>query len=170
MRVVSMLGLTFGRLTVFKRVENSKHNRAQWLCRCDCGTRKIADGAELRNGHVQSCGCQKRDTAQKMGQRNARHGLTNTPTWQSWKAMLERVQPTHKSRKYYYDRNITVIKRWLIFENFLTDMGERPTGTTLDRIDNNRGYTPGNCRWVTPKQQAANRRPPCARSVSSPQE
>lgn len=89
-----------------------------------------------------------------------RHGLTGSPTYNTWASMKQRcLNPNSPKYRLYGGRGITICDRWLKFENFLADMGERPPGLTLDRIDNDGDYEPGNCRWATSTQQIANRRP-----------
>lgn len=123
------------------------------LCRCICGREKEVRRDHLRNSASTSCGC-------AYPPRNLRHGMQGTPTWQSWTAMRQRCNagPGRHHYQYYAARGITVCERWRSFENFLTDMGERPEEMTLDRINVDGNYEPGNCRWADVKTQRANRR------------
>jgi hypothetical protein len=103
-----------------------------------------------------------------VGNRNAlSHGMTNTPTYRSWAHMVQRCTNSNYDRyPFYGGRGITVCDRWRTFANFLADMGERPEGFTLDRVDNEGNYTPENCRWATSSQQQRNRRPWSKRKAS----
>ena len=148
-------GQTFGRLTVCDMAE-SKHGQRRWLCACVCGNSKIVYGSPLLRGKSKSCGCLQKELAKA---KRLTHGLSNTPVYKVWSAMLQRCNNSaHKQYADYGGRGISVCSRWQDFANFLADMGEPPEGTSLERVRNAEGYNPENCVWATPVQQARNRR------------
>ena len=152
-----LTGRVFGRLTVL----SCKEKPRVWVCLCSCGVTTEVITSRLNSGNTKSCGCLKRTI---LGDLRRTHGMANSrvkgyaiKAYGVWQAMRDRCSnPNRADFHRYGGRGISVCQRWEKFENFYADMGEPPTGTSLDRIDNDKGYSKKNCRWATRKEQVYN--------------
>ena len=137
----------YGRLTVIERVPNRFYggrNLVFWRCECDCGSMLEIQSSDLQTGNTKSCGCIGKGTHDRHG-----HARRHTGAYRSWQAMRKRCEyPNDSHYPAYGGRGIKVCERWNKFENFLVDMGERPEGYSISRLDHDKDYEPDNCEWA----------------------
>jgi hypothetical protein len=154
-RYINLLGRSFGDLRLVRLSDNrgaEKRREGDFIC--TCGRLIGWSITRVFRGYKSHCGC-KTDWRTP----HIKHGMRRTPEYSSWVAMKRRCQDSgHKDYPNYGARGIYVCARWQSFDEFFADMGRRPTGTSLDRIDNEDGYHPGNCRWANDSAQQRNRR------------
>jgi hypothetical protein len=160
-RTINITGQRSGRLVAIRPVSYDDRGNVCWLCKCDCGNYSTVPAFEIKRGGTRSCGC-----VIVNNNFNYKHGHTKnnkvSSEYTAWQAMHNRCKnPNVREYKRYGARGIKVCQRWSVFEKFLADVGLRPhAGLSLDRINNDGDYEPGNVKWSTPKEQANNRRKP----------
>lgn len=158
-KLIDLTGQRFGRMVVIERADNSADGRARWLCRCDCGQSKTVLGEHLKKGRTKSCGCAKSESSSK---RFKKHGGRNSKLYRIWSNMKDRCNnPDCKVYSDYGGRGIKVCKEWIddfsAFQKWALANGYKE-GLTIDRKDNDKGYSPDNCRWTDRKIQGNNKR------------
>jgi len=155
--MIDITGEKFGKLTAIREVGRGKWNKRRYLCSCDCGKAKLVTFDHLRSGSSKSCGCV---AAKKASERLTKHGMHNTKVYGAWHNIKARCnKPNNKHYHNYGGRGIKMCVEWEeSFEAFYADMGDPPSSShSVERVDNNKGYEPSNCKWATPIEQAVNK-------------
>lgn len=153
---IDLAGQTFGRLVVLGEHPVRANKQYAWVCKCSCGNDVVVPGYDLRSGHTQSCGCLQKERTSKA---KKTHGMRHSKEYNIWSKVIDRCKNSNCERyPNYGGRGITVCERWEKFENFFADMGKCPDGFSIERVNNNGIYEPGNCIYADAFTQAKNRR------------
>lgn len=162
---INLIGQRYGRLTVQSYAGQDKQRKSTWHCTCICGSQVTVTGSHLRSGDTRSCGCYRLEVAVLNGKASVKHGQARkgqeTPEYKTWRCMIDRcTNPNAPNYRYYGARGIAVCRRWReSFQNFFADMGQRPSRSySIHRLRNSRGYSPSNCAWASPLEQAHHKR------------
>ena len=165
---LAIAGERYARLLAIARCGSTKHGKAIWIFQCDCGHQVSTSLADVKAGKTKSCGCLANEIRAQNSRRHkdkvalalTRHGGCYTPEYNIWKSIKQRtLNPRCRDFSSYGGRGITLCESWHRFEDFIRDMGKRPTSRhSIDRINNDAGYAPDNCRWATPDVQRLNQR------------
>lgn len=155
---LNLEGQRFGSLTVVKRIPVKK-GKSRFVCLCDCGQESVVIGSDLNSGNTTSCGCYKRTTGFTANLIHGGAAGDMAGSYRSWRSMKQRcIDPSSRGWCDYGAKGITVCERWMTYENFYSDMGDRPDGYSLERIDVTQGYSPENCKWIPLHEQSKNKR------------
>jgi hypothetical protein len=156
---MTKIGTIHSRWLIIGCAQHRRTNR-YWLCQCECGTVREVSQADLRRGSSKSCGCLMREVVgTRTTLRNTSHGMSDSAAYRVWQSMKSRCEnPKNKSYNDYGGRGIGVCEQWSSFAAFVRDMGLPPNGLSIERVDNERGYSKDNCIWATRRRQSRNKR------------